>query len=105
MASQGHGMHLFKGNAQEGSYPSSVGYEIDCNKEEARMAAIEENMKDDDQALVVHTKKGKSKKEPSSPKKFKKGRRNNPNIICFYCQKTRHITKNCSLIQRPKEKK
>jgi hypothetical protein len=25
-ASQGHGMHLFNGYAQEGSYPGSVGY-------------------------------------------------------------------------------
>jgi hypothetical protein len=31
----------------------------DCNYEEARMAAREEKMKDDYQALVVHTKKGK----------------------------------------------
>jgi hypothetical protein len=42
----------------------------DCNQEEARMKAREENMTDDDQALAGHTRKGKSKKEPSSSKKF-----------------------------------
>ena len=41
-----------------------------CNQEEARTTAREEKMTDDDQALAVHTRKGKSKKEPSSPKKF-----------------------------------
>jgi hypothetical protein len=34
------------------------------------MTTREEKMKDDDQALAAHTRKGKSKKEPSSPKKF-----------------------------------
>jgi hypothetical protein len=30
----------------------------------------EEKMTDDDQALAAHTRKGKSKKQPSSPKRF-----------------------------------
>jgi hypothetical protein len=51
------------------------------------MEEREAKMTGDDQALVAHTKKGKRKKEPSSPKKFRKGGRNNPNIRCFYCQK------------------
>jgi hypothetical protein len=59
----------------------------DCNQEEARTTTREEKMTDDDQALATHTRKGKSKKEPSSPKKFQKSRRNNPNIRCFCCQK------------------
>jgi hypothetical protein len=62
-------------------------------------------MPDDDQALAAHTRKGNSKKEPSSPKKFQKGRRNNPNIRCFCCQKMGHIARNCSRIQRPRKKK
>ena len=45
----------------------------DCNQEEERMEIREEKIKDDDQSLATHTKKGKSKKEPSSPKKFQKG--------------------------------
>jgi hypothetical protein len=34
----------------------------DCNQEEVRTKTREENMIDDDQALVTHTRKGKSKK-------------------------------------------
>jgi hypothetical protein len=34
----------------------------DCNQEEEIMEAGEENMKDDDQALDSHTRKGKRKK-------------------------------------------
>jgi hypothetical protein len=41
-----------------------------CNQEEERMEAREENMLDDGQSLLAHTRKGKSKKEPSSPKNF-----------------------------------
>jgi hypothetical protein len=77
----------------------------DCNQEEARTTAREEKMTDDYQALASHTMKEKSKKTPSSPKKFQKGQRNNPNIICFCCQKMGHIARKCSLIQRPREKK
>jgi hypothetical protein len=62
-------------------------------------------MTDDDQSLASHTRKEKRKKEPSSPKKFQKGRRNNPNIRCLCCQKMGHIARNCSLIQRPRENK
>jgi hypothetical protein len=50
----------------------------DCNQEEPRLVAREEKLRDDDQALVAHTRKGKSKKEPSSlkkPQKLKKNQR------------------------------
>jgi hypothetical protein len=76
-----------------------------CNQEEARTTTREEKMTDDGQALADHTRKGKSKKELSSPKKFQKGRRNYPNIRCLCCQKMGHIARNCYLIQRPREKK
>jgi hypothetical protein len=69
------------------------------------MKTREENMTNDDQAIAAHTRKGKRNKEPSSPNKFQKGRRNNPNIICLCCQKMRHVARNCSLIHRPREKK
>ena len=36
----------------------------DCTQEEARLVEREEKLRDDDQALVAHTRKGKSKKEP-----------------------------------------
>ena len=41
----------------------------DCTQEEARPVAREEKFMDDDQDLASHTRKGKSKKGPSSPKK------------------------------------
>jgi len=44
----------------------------DCTQEEARMAAREEKLADEDQALAAHTRKGKGKKEFHSPKKFQK---------------------------------
>jgi hypothetical protein len=75
------------------------------NQEEGRTTTREEKTIDDYKSLASNTRKGKSKKEPSSPKKFQKGQRNNPNIICLCCQKMGHITRNCSLIQRPREKK
>jgi len=70
----------------------------DWNQEESRKKTREEKMTDDDQALATHTKKGKRNKELSSPKKFQKGRRNNPNMRCFCCQKIGHIARNLSII-------
>jgi hypothetical protein len=34
----------------------------DCTQEETRLVAREEKLRDDDQALAAHTRKGKSKK-------------------------------------------
>jgi hypothetical protein len=34
----------------------------DCTQEEERLVAREENLRDDDQVLYSHTRKGKSKK-------------------------------------------
>jgi hypothetical protein len=48
----------------------------DCTQEEARPVAREEKLRDDDQTLVAHTRKGKNKKEPSSPKKPQKSKKN-----------------------------
>jgi hypothetical protein len=70
----------------------------DCNQEEARIAAREENMADEDQALVTHTRKGKNKKENSSPKKFKKGQRDNSNIKCYCFQELGHFSRDFPLI-------
>ena len=57
----------------------------DCNQEEARTVAREENMVDEDQALATHTRKGKNNKDHSLPKKFKMDRRDNSKIRCYYC--------------------
>ena len=43
----------------------------ECTQEEAKREAREEKMRvDEDQALAAHTKKGKGKKEPRSPRIF-----------------------------------
>ena len=45
----------------------------ECAQEEARMAAREEKLGDDeDQALAAHTRKGRGKKGSHSPKKSQK---------------------------------
>jgi hypothetical protein len=58
----------------------------DCDQEEARTTAREENMVYEDQALASHTRKGKNKEDHSLPKKFKMGQRDNSKIRCYYCQ-------------------
>ena len=45
----------------------------ECTQEEARREAREEKLGgDEDRALATHTKKGRSKKEPQSPRKPQK---------------------------------
>jgi hypothetical protein len=77
----------------------------DCNQEEARMTTREEKMADEDQALDTHTRKGKRKKDHSSPKKFKKGQRDNSNIKCYCCQELGHFSRDCPLIKEIKKNK
>jgi hypothetical protein len=48
----------------------------DCTQEEARLVAREEKLRDNDQDLASHTRKGKSKEEPSSSKKPQKSKNN-----------------------------
>jgi hypothetical protein len=79
----------------------------DFTQEEARLVAREEKLRDDDQDLAAHTRKGKSKKEPSSPKKpqkSKKNQRDYSNVMCFCCEKLGHVVKFCPLILKLKEK-
>jgi hypothetical protein len=72
----------------------------DCTQEEARLAAREEKLVDDDQALAAHAGKGKSKKEDHShchkkSHKSHKGQKDYSNIRCFICQKLGHIARFC----------
>jgi hypothetical protein len=71
----------------------------DCTQEEARVAAREEKLVDDDQALAAHAGKGKCKKEVHHHhKKFHKGQksqRDYSTFKCFICHKMGHIARNC----------
>ena len=69
------------------------------------METREEKMKNDDQALAAHTRKGKNKKENSLPKKFKMGQRDNSKIICYCCQELGHFVRDFPLIMEIKNKK
>jgi hypothetical protein len=72
----------------------------DCTQEEARLAAREEKLGNDDQALAVHARKGKSRKEDHPPKKFQRSRKSQKDYSsykCYCCQKMGHIARNCPL--------
>jgi hypothetical protein len=79
----------------------------DCNQEEARTVAREEKMAYEYQSLVAHIRKGKRKrkrkKDNSSPKNFKKGRRDNSNIRCYYCRELGHFARDFPLIKEIKK--
>jgi hypothetical protein len=47
----------------------------DCTQEQARLAAREEKIGYDDQALETHERKGKSRKKDDPPKKFQKSQK------------------------------
>jgi len=76
----------------------------ECAQEEARMAAREEKLGDEeDQALAAHTRKGKGKKGSHSPKKSQKPQRSQQRkrdlsqIRCFSCQKMGHLARVCHM--------
>ena len=81
----------------------------DCTQEEARLEAREEKLGQEDQALTVQARRGKGKVEDRPRRKFqkhqKKGKKTNPNIRCFTCQKVGHISRDCPLVQELKNNK
>jgi hypothetical protein len=77
----------------------------DCNQEEAKIAAREEKMEDEDQALSYHTRKGNNKKENYLLKKFNMGQRDKSKIRCYYCQELGHFIRDFPLIMEIKNKK
>ena len=79
----------------------------DCTQEEARLEAREEKLGQENQALTVQARKGKGKVEDCPRRKFqknqKKGKKINPNIRCFTCQKIGHISRDCPLVRELKK--
>ena len=79
----------------------------DCTQEEARLEAREEKLSQEDQALTVQARKGKGKVEDRPRRKLqkhkKKGKKINPNIRCFTCQKVGHISRDCPLVRELKK--
>jgi len=70
----------------------------DCTQEEARVAAREEKLANDDQALAAHAGKDKCKKEVHHHKKFHKGKksqRDYSSYKCYIFHKMGHIARNC----------
>ena len=59
----------------------------ECSQEEARIAAREEKMGSEDQALIVHSKKTKISSHHSRGKNFYKNnsRKDMSRIICYTC--------------------
>ena len=79
----------------------------DCTQEEARLESHEEKLGQENQALTVQVRKGKGKVEDRLRRKFqkhqKKGKKTNPNIRCFTCQKVGHISRDCPLVRELKK--
>ena len=80
-----------------------------CTQEEARLEACEEKLGQEDQALIIQARKGKGKVEDRLRRKFqkhqKKGKKINPNIRCFTCQKVGHISRGCPLVRELKNER
>ena len=82
----------------------------DCIQEETRVANREALLKEDDQALAIHTKKRRSQpnfrrrnfKESQPPRRIQRRRENPPEkdysgFQCFHCNKIGHIDRNCPI--------
>ena len=73
----------------------------ECSQEEARIVAREEKMGNEDQALIVHSKKrrmdyhhykGKHSHQKDNPRRYN---RDISSIKCFTCDEKGHISRNC----------
>jgi len=71
----------------------------ECTQEEARKAAREEKLgEDEDQALAAHTRKSRGMKESQSPRKPQRShhrKRDLSQIRCFSCQMMGHMARLC----------
>jgi hypothetical protein len=72
----------------------------DCTQEEARLATREEKLGNDDQALAVHARKGKSRKEDHPHRNFQRSQKSQKDysrLKRYCCQKMGHVARNCPL--------
>ena len=70
----------------------------ECSKEEAWIAAQEEKMGSEDQALTVHSKKGRIKSHHSKGKNIyhkDNSRKDLSKLRCYTCDERGHFSKDC----------
>ena len=70
----------------------------ECSQEESRIAAREEKMGSEDQALTVHSKKGRRRSHYSKgkdPHHRDNSRRDLSQMRCYTCDEREHFSKYC----------
>ena len=74
----------------------------ECSQEEARIAAQEENMGSEDQALTTHSKK--ERRKPYKGKNFHP-KRDLSRVRCYTCDEKGHFAKDCPKSKNHSQKK
>ena len=98
MAFLGHGMLSFKESVLEKKLVKFSSLWEECSQEEAWIASREEKMGSEDQALTVHSKKGRRKPHYSkgkNPHHKDNIRRDVSKIRCYTCDEKGHFAKDC----------
>ena len=81
----------------------------ECSQEESRIAAQEENMGSEDQALTVHSKKGRRENHRNQGKhshqKNNFVRRDPSKLRCYRCDEIGQFVRNCPMNKNRSKKK